>query len=63
MSHSSKVKTYFLLGLEALNKRGKLAEDLSSLLVVFDLSSDELRQVAQRLGGVKNLYILAFVFF
>jgi hypothetical protein len=47
--------TYFLLGLQALDDRGELLENLVGLLVVFNLSSDELGQIAQRLGGVKDL--------
>lgn len=56
---SKLLKTYLLLGLKTLNERSKLAEDLSSLLVVFYLSSNELRQVAQRLGGVEDLCIIS----
>jgi hypothetical protein len=41
--------------LESFNNRGKLAKDLIGLLVVFDLSLDQLGEVAKGLGGVENL--------
>jgi hypothetical protein len=47
--------TYLLFDLQRINGRGKLAEDLIRLLVELKLSSDQISQVAQRLGGIKNL--------
>lgn len=51
--------TYFLLGLQALDDGGELLKDLIGLLVVFNLSGDELGEVAQGFGRVKDLFKLA----
>ena len=45
-----------LLNLESLNDGGKLAENLVRLLMVLDLGGNELREVAERLGGVEDLW-------
>jgi hypothetical protein len=50
---------YFLLRLQALNDRSELLEDLSRLLVILDLGSDKLGDVAQRLGRVENLFMVS----
>jgi hypothetical protein len=47
--------TYFLFGLQALNDGSELSKDLVGLLVVLNLSRDQLGQIAQRLGGVEDL--------
>lgn len=47
--------TYLLLDLQRINGRCKLAKDLIGLLVELKLSSDQIGQVAQRLGGIKDL--------
>lgn len=47
--------TYFLLSLQALNDGSELLQDLVGLLVVLNLGGDELRKVAQGLGGVEDL--------
>ena len=52
--------TYFLFGLKALNDGSKLSEDLVGLLVVLNLSRDQLGKIAQRLGGVEDLRRLAY---
>lgn len=44
-----------LLDLQAINHRRQLAQDLISLLVVFELSSNEVCKVAKGLGGIKDL--------
>lgn len=50
--------TYFLFGLQALDNRCELGEDLVGLLVVLDLSVDKLGEVAKGLRGIQNLYLL-----
>lgn len=57
----SRGTTHFLLGLEAFDDRRKLAENLICLLVVLNLSGDELGQVSEGLGGVEDLYIVSKV--
>lgn len=54
-SNSRQRTLYLLLSLQVLNNRGELAENLVCFLVVLDLSSNKLGQVAQRLGGIQNL--------
>jgi hypothetical protein len=49
------MKTYLLLDLQRIHSRGKLAEDLIRLLVELKLSGDQIGQVAQGLGGIKDL--------
>lgn len=53
--------SYLLFSLQAFHNRGELTKDLVSLLVVFDLSSNQLREVTQRLGGIKNLFLVSEV--
>lgn len=47
--------TYLLLDLQSIYDRTKLCEDLLGLLVVFDLGSNEIREVAKGLRSIKNL--------
>lgn len=44
-----------MLDLQAVNDRAEFAEDLIGLLVVFKLCSDQVCQVTQWLGGIKDL--------
>lgn len=48
--------TYLLLDLQSIHSRSKLAQDLVGLLVELQLGGNKVGQVAQRLGGIKNLY-------
>lgn len=48
-------RTYFLLDLQSIYSRGKLAKNLIRLLVELKLSGDQIGQVAQGLGGIKDL--------
>jgi hypothetical protein len=50
-----KVGTYLLLDLQSIHSGGELAEDLVGLLVELQLGSDQIGQVAQGLGGIKDL--------
>lgn len=47
--------TNLLLDLQAVHDRGKLAQDLVGLLVILNLGSDEIGEVAEGLRGVKDL--------
>jgi transcriptional regulator of aromatic amino acid metabolism len=47
--------TYFLLNLQLINNRGELRQNLVCLLVVLELCCNQVREVAEGLGGVKNL--------
>lgn len=47
--------TNLLLNLQAVDDGGKLAENLVGLLVVLNLSGDQISEVAEGLRGVKNL--------
>lgn len=47
--------TYLLLDLQRIHSRGKLAQNLISLLVELELSGDQIGQIAQGLGGIKDL--------
>lgn len=49
------MKAYLLLDLQRIHSRSKLAEDLIRLLVELKLSGDQIGQVAQGLGGIKDL--------
>lgn len=44
-----------LLDLEAVNDGRQVAEDLEGFLVELKLRSDQIRKVAEGLGGVENL--------
>lgn len=44
-----------LFNLKSLNDGGELAENLVGLLMVLDLGGNELRKVAEGLGGVEHL--------
>lgn len=47
--------THLLLDLELIHDGRQLRQNLVCLLVVFELRGDEVREVAERLGGVENL--------
>lgn len=47
--------TYLLLDLQRINSRGELAQNLVGLLVELELGGDQVGQVAQGLGGIKDL--------
>lgn len=49
------IVTDLLLDLQCIHSRGKLAQNLVGLLVELELSSDEIGQIAQGLGGIKDL--------
>jgi hypothetical protein len=49
--------TYFLLYLQLINYWGELRQNLICLLVVFELRCNQVREVAEGFGGVKNLVI------
>lgn len=53
--------TSFLLDLQAVHDGCQLAEDLVSSLVVFELSGDQVGDVAQRLGCVQDLMFKGLV--
>lgn len=47
--------TYLLLNLQSIHYRSQLAENLVGSLVEFELRSNQVCQVPQRLRGVKDL--------
>lgn len=47
--------TYLLLDLQCIHSRGELAQNLVGLLVELELGGDQIGQVAQGLGGIKDL--------
>lgn len=47
--------THLLLHLQTVDDGSKLAEDLVGLLVELQLGGDQVGQVAQGLGGIKDL--------
>jgi hypothetical protein len=49
--------TYFLLNLQLINNWGELRQNLVCLLVVFELCCNQIREVAEGLGGVENLVV------
>ena len=49
------VATHLLLHLELIHHGGQLGQDLVGLLVVLELGGDEVREVAEGLGGVEDL--------
>jgi hypothetical protein len=49
------MSTHLLFDLQLVHDRRQLREDLVSLLVVFELSGDEIGKVAERFGGVEDL--------
>lgn len=49
------IVTYLLLDLQRIHSRGELAQDLVGLLVELELGGDQIGQVAQGLGGIKDL--------
>lgn len=49
------VATHLLLNLQLVDDRRQLRENLICLFVVLELCGDEVREVAERLGGVKDL--------
>ena len=48
---------HLLLRLQAVDDGSELAQGLVSLLVILDLGSDEVGQVAKRLRGVEDLSV------
>lgn len=46
---------YLLLDLQRIHSRGELAQDLVGFLVELELSGNQIGQVAQGLGGIKDL--------
>lgn len=52
---SRRVGTYLLLDLQSIHSRGELAEDLVGLLVELQLGGNQIGQIAQGLGGIKDL--------
>jgi hypothetical protein len=49
------VATHLLLDLQLVDGGRKLRQDLVRALVVLELRGDEVREVAERLGGVEDL--------
>ena len=49
------MSTHLLFDLQLVHNRGKLRQNLVSLLVVFELGGDEVGEVAEGLGGVEDL--------
>lgn len=47
--------SHLLLDLQRIHSGGKLAEDLVGFLVELQLGGDQVGQVAQGLGGIKDL--------
>lgn len=47
--------THLLLDLQLVHNGRQLGKDLVCALVVFELRGDEVREVAERLGGVEDL--------
>lgn len=47
--------TYLLLDLQSIHSRGKLAENFVGLLVELQLGGNQICQIAQGLGGIKDL--------
>ena len=56
MHRVSRSTTCLLFDLQAFNHGRQLAQDLVRLLVELHLGRDQLRQVAQRLGRVDDLF-------
>jgi hypothetical protein len=48
--------THLLLNLQLIYHWSQLREDLVCLLVVFKLRRNKVCQVAERLGGIKDLF-------
>ena len=48
-----------MLSLQTLDDRGQLGEDFVGLLMILDLSCNELGQVAKRLRRIQDLALLA----
>jgi hypothetical protein len=47
--------THLLFDLEVVHDRGKFAKNLVGLLVEFQLCSNQVGKVAERLRGIENL--------
>lgn len=47
--------THLLFDLQLVDDGSQFREDLVCLLVVLELGSDEVREVAERFGGVEDL--------
>jgi hypothetical protein len=48
-----------LLNLESIDNWCKLAENLVCLLVVLELGSDQVGEVSERFGGIKDLAVVS----
>jgi len=49
------MSTHLLFNLQLFHNGSQLRQDLVCLLMVFELSGDEIGEVAERLGCVENL--------
>jgi len=49
------VATHLLLDLQLVDDGGQFRQDLVGFFVVFELRGDQVREVAERLGGVEDL--------
>jgi hypothetical protein len=49
------VATHLLLNLQLIDNGRQLGENLVCLLMVLELCGDEIRKIAERFGGVKDL--------
>lgn len=54
--------SHFLLNLESVNNGCKFAEDFICFLVEFELGGDQVCKVAERFGGVKDLFVFMLVY-
>lgn len=53
------MSTHLLFDLQLVHNWGKLRQNLVSLLVVFELGSDEVGEVAEGLGGIEDLRLFS----
>jgi hypothetical protein len=52
--------THLLLDLQLIYYGSQLRQDLVCLLMVFELGSDEVREVAEGFGGVEDLVVVNY---
>ena len=50
------MSTHLLFNLQLIDDRRQLGEDFVCLLMVFELSGDEIGEIAEGFGGVKDLF-------
>ncbi len=50
------VSTHLLFNLQLIHNRCQFGEDFVCLLMVFELSSDEIGEIAKGFGGVEDLF-------